>query len=48
MTEKSEFESQWGQEFSLLLIVQTGSEVHPTTYPMGTEGYFPCGKAAGV
>jgi hypothetical protein len=27
----------------LLKIVQTGSEVHPTSYPMGTGG-----KAAGV
>jgi hypothetical protein len=30
-----EFESRWGQEFSLLQIVQTGSEVHPTSYLMG-------------
>jgi hypothetical protein len=29
------------QEFSLLQIVQTGSEVHPTSYPMGTGGSFP-------
>jgi hypothetical protein len=28
--EGSEFESRYGQEFSLLQIVQTGSEVHPT------------------
>jgi hypothetical protein len=27
-------------------IVQTGSEVHPTSYPIGTEGSFPGGKAA--
>jgi hypothetical protein len=37
---------RWGQEFSLLQIVQTGSEVHPTSYPMGTVGSFPGGKAA--
>jgi hypothetical protein len=43
-----EFESRWGQEFSLLQIVQTGSEVHPTSCPMGTGGYFPGGKAAGA
>jgi hypothetical protein len=41
MTEKSEFESWWGQEFSLLQVDQTGSEVHPTFYPMGTEGSLP-------
>jgi hypothetical protein len=47
-TEGSEFESRYGQEFSLLQIVQTGSEVHPTAYPMGTGGSFPGGKAAGA
>jgi hypothetical protein len=30
------------------LIVQIGSEVHPTSYPMGTGGSFPGGKAAGA
>jgi hypothetical protein len=44
-TEKSEFESRWGPEFSLLQIVQTGSEVHPTSYPMGTGDSFPSGKS---
>jgi hypothetical protein len=34
----SEFESRWGQEFSH--VVQTGSGVHPTSYPMGTGGFF--------
>jgi hypothetical protein len=29
-------------------VVQTGSGIHPTTYPMGTVGSFPGGKAAGV
>jgi hypothetical protein len=47
-TEGSEFESREGQEFSLLQIVQTGSEVHPTYYPMGTGGSFPGGKAGGA
>jgi hypothetical protein len=28
-------------------IFQTGSAVHPTSYPMGTGGSFPEGKAAG-
>jgi hypothetical protein len=37
-----------GKEFSLLQIVQTPSEVHPTSYPMGTGGSFPGGKAAGA
>jgi hypothetical protein len=36
------------QEFSLLQIVQTGSEVHSTPNPMGTGGSFPGGKAAGT
>jgi hypothetical protein len=35
-TEGSEFESQKGQEFSLLHVVQTGSGVNPPSYPMGT------------
>jgi hypothetical protein len=46
-TEGSEFESRYGQEFSHLHIVQTGSGVHPISYPIGTEGSFPEGKAAG-
>jgi hypothetical protein len=45
-TQGSEFESRKGQEFSLLHFVQTGSGVHPTSYPMGTGGSFPGGKAA--
>jgi hypothetical protein len=36
MIEGSEFESRYVEEFSLH-IVQTGSWVHPTYYPMGTE-----------
>jgi hypothetical protein len=44
MTEGSEFESWWGQEFSLL-HVQTSSRVHPTSYPMGSEDSFPRGKS---
>jgi hypothetical protein len=32
--------------FSLLRRVQTGSGAHPASYPMGTWGYFPEGKAA--
>jgi hypothetical protein len=47
-TEASEFESRYGQEFSLLHVVQTGSGVHPTSYPMGTGGSSPGGKAAGA
>jgi hypothetical protein len=30
------------------MFVQTGSEVHPTSSPMGTGGSFPGGKAAGA
>jgi hypothetical protein len=29
-------------------VVQTGSGVHPTSYPMGTGGSFPGSKAAGA
>jgi hypothetical protein len=31
-----------------VLGVQTGSGVHPTFYPLGTEGSFPWDKAAGA
>jgi hypothetical protein len=44
----SEFESQWGQEFSVLHLIQTGSGVHPTSCPMGTGGSFLAGKVAGA
>jgi hypothetical protein len=37
-----------GQDFSLLHVVQTGSGVHPTSYPMGKGGSFPGDKAAGA
>jgi hypothetical protein len=47
-TEGSEFESWWGEEFSFLQIVQTDSEVHPTSYPMSIAGSFPGGKVAGA
>jgi hypothetical protein len=33
--------------FSLLHVVQTGSGVHPTSYPMGTGGSFPGVKRPG-
>jgi hypothetical protein len=42
-----EFETQWGQEFSLLLVVQTGSVAHSASYPMGTWGSFPRVKRPG-
>jgi hypothetical protein len=42
----SEFESRYGQEFSLLHVVQTGYGVHPASYPMGTRGSFSGGKTA--
>jgi hypothetical protein len=35
------------QKFSLLHVVQTGSGVHPISYPIGTGGSFPGGKAVG-
>jgi hypothetical protein len=47
-TKGSEFESLWGQGFSLLHVVQTGSGAHTASFPMGTGGSFPGGKAAGT
>jgi hypothetical protein len=47
-TEGSEFESRWGQEISLLRVVQTGSGAHPASYSMGTGETFPGGEAAGA
>jgi hypothetical protein len=34
--------------FSLHHHVQNGSGAHPASYPMGTKGSFPGGKAAGA
>jgi hypothetical protein len=34
-TEGSEFESRWGNEFSVVHVVQTGSGAYPASYPMG-------------
>jgi hypothetical protein len=36
------------REFSVLHVIQKGSGVDPTSYPMGTRGFFPEGKAAGA
>jgi hypothetical protein len=47
-TDVSEFESQKCREFSLLHSIQTGSGVHPTSYPMSTGSSFPGDKAAGA
>jgi hypothetical protein len=47
MAEGSEFESRYGQEFSLLHVAQTGSGVHPNYYPMGTGASFPGVKPPG-
>jgi hypothetical protein len=33
------------EDFSSSLCVQTGSGTHPASYPMGTGGPFPGGKA---
>jgi hypothetical protein len=41
MTEGSEFESQYSEEFPLLHIVQTGPEAHPTSYPVGARTLTP-------
>jgi hypothetical protein len=47
MTDGSGFESQYGRGFSLLHVVQTGSGVHPTSYPMGTRALTPGVKRPG-
>jgi hypothetical protein len=47
-TQVLEFETPYGQEFSLLHVVQTGSGAHPASYPMATGGFFPGGEAAGA
>jgi hypothetical protein len=39
-TEGLEFESRYGKEFSVLHVVQTGSETHPASYPM-VPGFLP-------
>jgi hypothetical protein len=36
------------RNFSLRHRVQTGSEAHSASYPMGTGGSFPEGKVAGA
>jgi hypothetical protein len=46
-TERLKFESRYGQEFSLLHVVQTCSGDNPACYPMGTWSSFPGGKVAG-
>jgi hypothetical protein len=35
-----------GSRNSLLQVAQTGSGIDPTSYPMGTRGSIPGGKAA--
>jgi hypothetical protein len=37
-----------GRVKNFLQIIQTGSGVHPNSYPMGTGGSFPRVKAAGA
>jgi hypothetical protein len=40
-TEGSEFKPQYCQEFSLLRVFHTGSEVYPASYSVATGGSFP-------
>jgi hypothetical protein len=40
-----EVRSPTGADFSSSSCVQTGSGAHPASYPMGTGGPFPGGKA---
>jgi hypothetical protein len=39
------FDPRQGQRMFSSLCVQTGSEAHPASYPMGTGGPIPGGKA---
>jgi hypothetical protein len=41
MTEGSQFELRYGEEFSFLNVVQTGSVTHPASYPKGTGDLSP-------
>jgi hypothetical protein len=43
-TEGSKFESRYDLESSLLHIVLTGSEVHPSSNRKGIQGSFPGGN----
>jgi hypothetical protein len=45
-TDLPEFESRRGKEFSFLHVVQTGSGVHPTTYPSVPGALSPGGREA--
>jgi hypothetical protein len=38
--ERAEFESRQRQTLTPLHVVQTGSEVHPASYPTSSEGLF--------
>jgi hypothetical protein len=42
------FNSRQGYDFSIFYSVQTGSEAHSASYPMGRGGLSPGGKAAGA
>jgi hypothetical protein len=44
---RPEFESQHGQDCSLVHNVRTKSRAHPASYPLGAGGSFPMGKVAG-
>jgi hypothetical protein len=43
-TEGAELGSRQGQEFSLIPLVQTSSEAHPASYPIGTGDLSPGAK----
>jgi hypothetical protein len=38
ITEGLKFKVWYGQGFSLLHVMQTGSMAHPASYPVGSEG----------
>jgi hypothetical protein len=44
---ESEFKTWYGQDFSPLKVIQTSSEVHPASYPMGSRALSPGVKQPG-
>jgi hypothetical protein len=46
--EGSEFESWWGQQFSISYVLQTGHGVHAASYSTVTEAFFPGEKRPGL
>jgi len=46
MTVESEFCCPQNRDFYFLYSVNASSGAHPFSYPVGTEGSFPCSKVS--